>query len=109
MIAKRQAQSIKASKQRIETSKKRTEASREAAAKFLVTQLDLTLEFAETAFDADAAGNRDDAKRAKAAARKGYRTVQEFMPEESLSQAERKVVETKLKKIEQALKKIRRV
>jgi hypothetical protein len=78
-------------------------------AKLVMGDLNLSLEFAKTALDSYEAGDREHAKRAKAAARKGYRTILRFMPEKKPTAAETRLIEAKLKELEQALKKIRRV
>jgi hypothetical protein len=85
------------------------QASRQAAAKLVIGDLDLSLQFAKTALDLYGAGDREHAKRAKAAARKGYQTILKFMPEKKPTEAETRLIEAKLKELEQALKKIRRV
>jgi hypothetical protein len=101
--------SIEASKHSHKASDKPAEASRQAAAKLVIGDLNLSLEFAKTALDSYDAGDREDAKRAKAAARKGYRAILRFMPENESTEAETRLIEAKLKELDQALKKIRRV
>ena len=83
------------------------EASRHAAAKLVIGDLNLSLEFAKTALDSYEAGDQEHAKRANDAARN--RTILRFMPEKKPTEAETRLIEAKLKELEQALKKIRRV
>jgi hypothetical protein len=109
MSKKGRNRSIEASKQPSKASDGRAEASRQAAVKLVIGDLNLSLEFAKTALDSYDAGDREHAKRAKAAARKGYRTILRFMPENKPTEAETRLIEAKLKELEQALKKIRRV
>jgi hypothetical protein len=101
--------SIEASNQPSKASDGRAEASRQAAAKLVIADLNLSLEFAKTALDSYDAGDREHAKRAKAAARKGYQTILRFMPENKPTEAETRLIEAKLRELEQALKRIRRV
>src|SRR3989442_14184453 len=90
------------SKRSSKPSDKPAEASKRTAAKLVIGDLNLGLEFAKTALDSYEAGDREHAKGAKGAARKSHRTILSFMPETRL-------IEAKLKELEQALKKIRRV
>jgi hypothetical protein len=100
---------LKLPRQRSKVSKESAEASRQAAAKLVIGDLNLSLEFAKTALASHDAGDREYAKKAKAAARKGYRTVLKFMPEGKPIWPETKLIEAKLKQLEQALTKIRKV
>jgi hypothetical protein len=108
MTKKIRNKSIQVSKEPNKASDWRVEA-KQAAAKLVITDLNLSLKFAKTAFDLYEAGNREEAKTAKAAARKGYRTILRFMPEDKSTEAETRLIGTKLKDLEQALKRIRRV
>jgi hypothetical protein len=109
MSKKVRHRSIKASKRSSKPSDERAEASRQAAAKLVIGDLNLSLEFAKTALDLYDAGDREDAKRAKAAARKGYQAILRFVPEKKPTEPETRLIEAKLKELEQALKKIRRL
>jgi hypothetical protein len=109
MSKKGRNRSIEASNQPSKASDGRAEASRQAAAKLVIGDLNLSLEFAKTALDSYEAGDREHAKGAKAAAGKGYRAVLRFMPEKKPTEPETRLIEAKLKELEQALKKIRRV
>src|SRR5215831_5993926 len=84
-------------------------AAKQAAAKLVITDLNLCLKFAKTALDLYEAGNREEAKTAKAAARRDYQTILKFMPKDKSTEAETRLIETKLGDLEQALKRIRRV
>jgi hypothetical protein len=101
--------SVQTSKQPNKASAGRAEVSKQAAAKLVAADLNLSLKFAKTALDLYEAGNREQAKTAKAAARKAYRTLLRFMPENRSTPAETRLIEEKLKELEQALKRIRRV
>ncbi len=109
MDTKRGKELVESSKQNIKMAEKRVETARKAAAKLVLSDLDLCIEFARTALDSYDAGNRQAAKQAKAAARKGYRTFLRFVPEGKLTADETKSLEEKMRELEQALKKIRKV
>src|SRR2546427_11359107 len=102
MSKKGRNRSIEASKRSSKASNELAETSRQAAAKLVIGDLNLSLEFAKTALDSYDAGDREHAKRAKAAARKGYRTILRFMPEKESTEAETRLIEAKLKELEQA-------
>jgi hypothetical protein len=109
MSKKVRYRSTEPSKRPNKSSEKPAEASRQAAAQLVVGDLNLSLQFAKTALDSYEAGDRENAKRAKATARKGYRTILRFMPQDKRTEAETGLIEAKLQELEQWLKKIRRV
>jgi hypothetical protein len=70
MSKKGRNESTQASKQPNKASDGRSEVSKQAAAKLIDADLNLSLKFAKTALDLYEAGNREQAKTAKAAARR---------------------------------------
>jgi len=109
MDTKRGKELVESSKQNIKMAEKRVETARRAAAELVISDVNLCIEFARTALDSYNAGNRQAAKQAKAAARKGYRVFLKFAPKGKLTAIETKSLEEKMRELEQALKKIRKV